>query len=152
MSSFQKNVLLVEDEPAHAEMVIRNFSGVDGIKLVHVENGQQALDYLFRRHEFSDPAASPFPSLVLLDLRLPKVSGMEVLEVIKSNEKLCRIPVIILSTSDADHDMQKAYGLHANSYLAKPFDYAEFSKMMKSVSDYWLVLNKVCQADEVGSP
>jgi CheY-like chemotaxis protein len=139
-------ILLVEDDPAHAEIVRRNF--VDfrivnrPVQLVHVADGQQALDYLFRRAEFQDPNQSPRPNLILLDLRLPKVDGLEVLKTAKANAGLASIPVVVLTTSSAEADMASAYGNHANSYLVKPMDLSQFSKLMDSLSFYWLVWNQ----------
>jgi len=136
-------ILLVEDDPAHAEIVRRNF--VDfrmANRLVHVADGQAALDYLYRRAEFSNPDHSPRPSLILLDLRLPKIDGLEVLKNIKSDPDLGRIPVVILTTSAAETDMVKAYDNHANSYLVKPVDLPQFVALMKALGYYWLAWNE----------
>ena len=136
-------VLLVEDEPAHAEIVRRNF--VDfcpANRLVHVADGQAALDYLFRRAQYRDPERSPRPALVLLDLRLPKVDGLEVLRTIKTDPTLCRIPVVILTTSAAETDVAKAYDSHANSYLVKPVDFPRFVALMETLGRYWLTWNE----------
>jgi CheY-like chemotaxis protein len=139
-------VLLVEDEPAHAEIVRRNFLNFRivnrPIELVHVDDGQKALNYLFRREEFHDPSLSPRPNLILLDLRLPKVDGLEVLTTIKSDADLALLPVVVLTTSAAEADMAKAYGNHANSYLVKPMDLSLFRKLMDDLSLYWLVWNQ----------
>lgn len=135
-------VLLVEDEPAHAEIVKRNFASFQiPNKLVHVDNGQSALDYLYRQGEFFNPETSPRPQLVLLDLRLPKISGHEVLRKIKSDPELVSVPTVVLSTSEAEHDIRQAYQNHANSYLVKPFDFPKFAEMMRSLAEYWLVHN-----------
>lgn len=136
-------VLLVEDEPAHAEIVRRNF--VDfcpANRLVHVADGQAALDYLFRRAQYCDPERSPRPALVLLDLRLPKVDGLEVLRTVKTDPALCRIPVVILTTSAAETDVAKAYDNHANSYLVKPVDFPRFVALMETLGRYWLTWNE----------
>ena len=136
-------ILLVEDDPAHAEIVRRNFINFRmANRLMHVADGQLALDYLFRRGEFQDPAKSPQPNLILLDLRLPKVDGLEVLTTIKANPDLARIPVVVLTTSAAEMDMAKAYGNHANSYLIKPVDFPQFLKLMDALGYYWLVWNQ----------
>jgi CheY-like chemotaxis protein len=139
-------ILLVEDDPAHAEIVRRNFVNFRivnrPVQLVHVADGQQALDYLFRRAEFQDPNQSPRPNLILLDLRLPKVDGLEVLKTIKADAELARIPVVVLTTSAAEVDMAKAYGNHANSYLVKPVDFPQFLKLMDALGYYWLVWNQ----------
>jgi CheY-like chemotaxis protein len=109
---------------------------------MHVSDGQAALDYLFRQGEFQDPGRSPKPHLILLDLRLPKVDGLEVLKTVKADAGLANIPVIVLTTSSAEADMASAYGNHANSYLVKPVELPEFRKLMESLSFYWLVWNQ----------
>ncbi len=136
-------ILLVEDEEAHAEIVRRNFE-ISRIanRLIHVADGQAALDYLYRRNEFSDPAQSPRPGVILLDLRLPKVDGLEVLKIIKADPKLHKIPVVILTTSKAEADMIKAYDNHVNSYLVKPVDFTQFNQLMETFGFYWLAWNQ----------
>jgi CheY-like chemotaxis protein len=136
-------ILLVEDDPAHAEIVRRNFEGCRlANRLMRVEDGQEALDYLCRKGKFSDPEKSPRPGIILLDLRLPKVDGLEVLKIIKSDPGLARIPVVILTTSAAEADLAKAYDSHANSYLVKPVDFSQFVALMESVNYYWLAWNE----------
>jgi CheY-like chemotaxis protein len=136
-------ILFVEDDPAHAEIVRRNFeTSRVANRLIHVTDGQAALDYLNRQGEFSDPATSPRPGIVLLDLRLPKVDGLEVLRSIKSDPKLASIPVVILTTSKAEIDKVKAYVLHANSYLVKPVDFTQFCQLMETFGYYWLAWNQ----------
>jgi CheY-like chemotaxis protein len=136
-------ILLVEDDPAHAEIVKRNFeSSLIANKMHHVTDGQSALDYLFRMNGYSDPATSPRPSLILLDLRLPKVDGLEVLKRIKADPELSRIPVVVLTTSSAEYDVVKAYDSHANSYLVKPVDFPQFVALMESLGYYWLAWNQ----------
>ena len=136
-------ILLVEDDPAHAEIVQRNLGGSRvANRLIHVADGQAALDYLNRENGFSDPAAAPRPGIILLDLRLPKVDGMEVLKQLKADPKVSSIPVVILSTSQAEQDIVKAYALHANSYLVKPVDFANFTELMETFDFYWLAWNQ----------
>lgn len=136
-------ILLVEDDPAHAEIVKRNFeSSLIANKMHHVTDGQLALDYLFRQNGFSDPKTSPRPGLILLDLRLPKVDGLEVLKKIKEDADISRIPVVVLTTSSAEYDVVKAYDSHANSYLVKPVDFPQFVALMESLGYYWLVWNQ----------
>ena len=137
------NILLVEDEEAHAEIVRRNFeSSRMANRLMHVADGQAALDYLYQRNEFSDPVKSPRPGVILLDLRLPKVDGLEVLKIIKKDANLSRIPVVVLTTSNAETDVAKAYDCHANSYLVKPVDFTQFTKLMETFGFYWLAWNQ----------
>lgn len=136
-------ILLVEDDEAHAEIVRRNFETCRmANRLVHVTDGQAALDYLYRRNGYADPLASPRPGVVLLDLRLPKVDGMDVLKTVKADPDLGLIPVVILTTSKAEADMVQAYGLRANSYLVKPVDFAHFTQLMETFGYYWLVWNQ----------
>jgi CheY-like chemotaxis protein len=136
-------ILLVEDDPAHAEIVRRNFQDCRlANRLLHVSDGQAALDYLNHRSGYADPATAPRPGIILLDLRLPKVDGLEVLKGIKSDPALSSIPVVILTTSGAEMDMVKAYALHANSYLVKPMDFAKFTELMTVFGFYWMAWNQ----------
>jgi CheY-like chemotaxis protein len=135
-------VLLVEDNPDHAELVARGLGDCrTGSDIRRVSDGEEALDYLFRRGRYTDPAASPRPQVILLDLRLPKIDGLRVLSEIKENPDLRRIPVLVLSTSDADKDVISAYDLHANGYLVKPLDFGRFHEVMESLGSYWLGCN-----------
>lgn len=136
-------ILLVEDDRAHAEIVRRNFerSRVAN-ELIHVEDGQAALDYLQCQGAFAAPERAPRPDLVLLDLRLPKVDGLEVLRRVKSDPHLASIPVIVLTTSAAESDMVRAYDAHANSYLVKPVDFPQFVELLDTLGYYWLAWNE----------
>jgi len=137
------NILLVEDDDAHAEIVRRNFKECRlANQVFHVTDDQAALDYLNRRNGYSDPATSPRPGIILLDLRLPKVDGLEVLKIIKANPDLASIPTVVLTTSSTESDMVKAYGYHANSYLVKPVDFSQFTKLMEVFGHYWLAWNQ----------
>jgi CheY-like chemotaxis protein len=136
-------ILFIEDDPAHAEITMRNFKkNRITNKVIHLWDGQEALDYLFRQGKYSDPELSPVPHLILLDLRLPKVDGLEVLEKIKSVENLKSIPTVILTTSMAEVDISKAYNYNVNSYLVKPMDYDKFSNLIEAFGFYWVVWNK----------
>jgi CheY-like chemotaxis protein len=135
-------ILLVEDEEAHAEIVRRNLkSSRIANRLIHVADGEAALDFVYQRNEFSDPATSPRPGIILLDLRLPKIDGLEVLQTIKEDPKLTAIPIVILTTSQAEADITKACNNHANSYLVKPVDFAQFQQLMDTFNFYWLAWN-----------
>ena len=135
-------VLLVEDEPAHAEIVKRNLEIIQiSNKLIHMTDGQTALDYLYRHNAFSDPLASPRPGLILLDLRLPKVDGLQVLKTIKDDPDLRNIPVVILTTSASEADIAMAYIYNVNSYLVKPVDFTQFSELLETICSYWLRWN-----------
>ena len=136
-------ILLVEDNPAHAEMVMRSFNLQDvTIHIQHVMDGEAALDYLNRRGSYHDSDAHPIPDIILLDLRLPKIDGFEVLQAIKAIPELLGIPVIILTTSAAEKDINRAYQYHANSYLVKPIDFHRFVQLMNDLGYYWLVWNQ----------
>ncbi|MFH0995663.1 MAG: response regulator [Pseudomonadota bacterium] len=136
-------ILLVEDDPAHAEIVRRNLETFRvANRMHHVSDGQAALDYLFRQDAFADPADSPTPDLILLDLRLPRVDGMEVLRRIKADDKLKCIPTVILTTSAAEADMVDAYAKGAGSYLVKPVNFEKFTQMMDAFGFYWLAWNR----------
>jgi CheY-like chemotaxis protein len=136
-------ILLVEDDPSHAEIVLRNFeNSLIANRIEHVSDGQDALDYLYRSNGFSEPGMSPRPGVILLDLRLPKVDGLDVLKIIKTDPHLRTIPVVVLTTSAAETDIARAYEYHANSYLVKPVDFHQFADMMKSFVYYWLAWNQ----------
>lgn len=136
------NVLLVEDDPAHAELIIRSLEDHPlSNEIHHLADGEAALDYLFRRGDYGGSEEYPRPHVVLLDLRLPKVDGLEVLEKIRASAELDDIPVVVLSTSRAESDVNQAYRLHANSYLVKPLDFATFTKLMDDFGFYWLGWN-----------
>jgi len=135
-------ILLVEDNVAHAELVSRGLGDHRVANhLLHVSDGEAALDYLFRRGKYADPRHSPRPHVILLDLRLPKVDGLEVLRQIKTSPELSKIPVVILTTSAAERDVARAYEERANSYLVKPVDFAKFTELMNELGYYWLAWN-----------
>lgn len=147
MSSEPILVMLVEDNADHAELVIRTMENHHiPTRIQHFTDGESALDYLMRRSGFKDANASPLPHIVLLDLRLPRVDGLEVLRTIKREEGLKNIPVVILTTSEAEKDMMLAYNNHANSYLVKPVGFEDFSNLMNDLGIYWLGWNKQTRA------
>ncbi len=134
-SKEKPRILLVEDNPGDIRLTQEAFkeSSLD-IQLDVVTDGEMAIDFLFKRNQFS---SSIRPNIVLLDLNLPKKNGIEVLKEVKVDESLKKIPVIVLTTSDADHDISKAYSLHANCYILKPVDFDDFAKVIKLVELYW---------------
>ncbi len=143
MKSKRLKIVLIEDNPDHAELIKMGLedSGVD-MQLEHLEDGEEALHYLNREGEYAESEEWFRPDLVLLDLRLPKVDGLTVLQQIKSNKTLRRIPVVILTTSSADKDVNMAYDRYASSYLVKPIIFEEFSRMMRSLGVYWTKYSK----------
>ncbi|MCP4661636.1 MAG: response regulator [bacterium] len=135
-------ILLVEDNAAHAMLVIRSFEDHRVANNIHhVSDGEAALDYLFRRGVYTDPQKSPRPHLLLLDLRLPKIDGLEVLKEIRTAREFDSMPVVVLTTSHAEVDVCKAYEHHANSYLVKPLDFDKFTQLMDDLGFYWLGWN-----------
>lgn len=136
------HILLVEDNEDHAELVIRGMRDQQVANTIHhVSDGEKALDYLFNRGAYSDALKNSRPNLVLLDLRLPRVDGLEVLKTIKTTPDLQRIPVVVLTSSDAESDIAQSYDYHANSYVVKPLDFKTFTRLMKDIGFYWLCWN-----------
>ena len=136
-------VMLVEDNVDHAELVIRTMEEHRiANKVRHFLDGQSALDYLFHRKEYADRNINPRPHVILLDLRLPRVDGIDVLKAIKESDELKAIPVVVLTTSEAEKDVARAYYNHANSYLVKPVDFRQFSELLETLVRYWMVWNR----------
>jgi CheY-like chemotaxis protein len=135
-------VMLIEDNVDHAELVLRTLEEHQIANTVrHFLDGQSALDYLFRQGDYSNLTATELPHLILLDLRLPGVDGMDVLKTIKGDPDLKSIPVVVLTTSEAEKDVARAYYNHANSYLVKPVGFEDFKKLMEDLGFYWLGWN-----------
>ncbi len=143
MRAHSLTILHVEDNPDHARLIVRCLQDSRPDDVIHlVEDGEAALDYLLRRGDYQDPATSPIPHVVLLDLRIPTLDGWEVLRTIKTSETLSAIPVVILTSSESDADIDQAYEYHANSYLVKPIDFERFDEMMSHFSSFWLRWNR----------
>ncbi len=135
------DILLVEDNPGDIRLTQEAMKEARLTNTLHVaRNGVQALDFLHQRGEF---AAAPRPDLVLLDLNLPQLSGREVLKQMKDDAELRRIPVIVLSTSEASRDVLESYDLHANCYINKPVDFDEFLRLLVSIESFWFQLVKL---------
>lgn len=136
------NVLLVEDNPQDAELTIRALKKHHlANELFHVEDGAEALDFLLGRGKYEGLETDRPPKVVLLDLKLPKVNGLEVLRTMKTNERTRAIPVVVVTSSAEDPDMQTAYDLGANSYVVKPVQFEAFIEAMSKVGIYWLMVN-----------
>lgn len=136
-------ILLVEDDEAHAMLTMRALENAKLANEIHwVADGEEAINYLFQRGEYADNGKNPRPDLILLDLRLPKLDGHEVLKEIKESDDLKHIPVVVLTTSESEGDMIQAYSNYVNSYLVKPIDFSEFSKMVRELGFYWLIWNR----------
>ena len=135
-------ILLVEDNMNDAElalMALREYNVAN--KIEHVKDGPEALEFMFRSGKYSHLDGLP-PKVVLLDLKLPKLNGLEVLKEIKNNEKTKKIPVIMLTSSREEPDIQTAYDLGANSYIVKPVEFDKFVDALKSVGYYWMLINE----------
>jgi CheY-like chemotaxis protein len=136
------HILLVEDNRMDVELTLDAFHEAKLLNTIHVaSNGQEALDYLFRRGQYADRNAFPIPNLILLDLKLPGIDGFEVLRQIKSTPILKRLPVIILTSSKEEGDRALSYDNGANSYLVKPVSFDEFLVVVREIEGYWLSLN-----------
>ena len=134
-------VLLVEDNPAEQNLARRSFQrGHIDADLRIVSDGEEALDYLFRRGKFANALNSPKPDLILLDLNIPKIDGKQVLKSIKDDKRLAIIPVIVLTTSKKEEDIVRTYELGCNSFLIKPVEVDEFIKTLRELGSYWLQL------------
>lgn len=136
-------LFLIEDDDAHAELMIRILRD-DGFAdlIFRVQDGEEALDFLFHQGKYEDTVKYPTPDIILLDLRLPKVDGHEVLSIIKKDRRLRTIPVVVLSSSDNPKDVRLATENHVNSYLTKPLDLRKFQQLLKAVGVYWLTWNR----------
>ena len=138
-----KDILLVEDNPDDVELTRIAFAEAKiANDLVVMRDGAQALDYLFARGDYADRDPADLPSIVLLDLNLPKVDGREVLQAIRANEATRSLPVVVLTTSAEPFDVEASYALGVNSYIQKPVDFERFVWAVKQVGLYWLVLNQ----------
>ncbi len=137
-------ILFAEDSEDDAMLTIRALkkSGFAN-KLHHVKNGAEAIDFMYRKGVYASRSIKEQPKLILLDLKMPKVSGMEVLEKIKSDPDLRAIPVVILTSSKEDPDIQKAYALGANSYITKPVESDNFFQAIKELGLYWMVISQL---------
>ena len=135
-------ILLVEDSPYDAELTIRELKRHHlANKLVHVKDGAEALDFIFGTGAYAGRDTSQHPKVVLLDLKLPKVDGLEVLQAIKSNDRTKTIPVVVMTSSQEQRDVVDSYHLGVNSYVVKPVDFDQFSKAVSELGCYWVLLN-----------
>ena len=125
------HLLLVEDNPDHAELIRRQLESFSAeVRLHHVEDGEAALDYLFGKNNFADRTRFPAPDMVLLDLRLPRVDGLEVLRLVKTQAGLARLPVVVLTSSDAENDEARSIDLQADGFLTKPIETETLQKIL----------------------
>jgi CheY-like chemotaxis protein len=138
----QVEILLVEDNPLDAELTIRALKkGGLANKLLWLKDGEQELDYIFRRGAYAGREDVP-PRLVLLDLKMPRVDGMEVLKSIKEDERTRRIPIVVMTSSQEERDVAHSYDMGANSYVVKPVDFSAFADIARQAGFYWLAINR----------
>ncbi|MDP3583221.1 MAG: response regulator, partial [Ignavibacteria bacterium] len=136
-------ILLVEDNLSDAELAIRSLKKSKlANKIIHVKNGKEALDFVAARNEYSSRNVGNIPSVILLDLKLPKVNGLEVLKVLKADERTKSIPVVVLTSSEQEKDIVESYKLGVNSYIVKPVDFDKFSEAVIEIGHYWVLLNQ----------
>jgi CheY-like chemotaxis protein len=138
----QIEILLIEDNHHEAELTIRSLKKHHlANKLKHIDDGAEALDFIFSRGAFSDKGISSNPKLILLDLKLPKVNGLEILQQLKADERTKMIPVVVLTSSQEERDVVESYSLGVNSYIVKPVNFESFGKAIAELGFYWLILN-----------
>ncbi len=143
MPDDEVEILLVEDNPADVELTLRALTKHNlANKVLVVGDGAEALDYLFATGSYAGRAMHEAPRVVFLDLKLPKVGGLEVLQRVKSDERTKRIPVVILTSSNEERDIVMSYELGGNSYVVKPVDFERFSEAIQELGLYWLVVNR----------
>ncbi len=139
-----KVILLVEDNPDDELLTIRALKQnrlANDIIVAH--DGVEALDYLFGTGNYAGRDLSIMPQLILLDLKLPKINGLEVLRRIREDERMTALPIVVLTSSDEEKDLIESYQLHANSYVRKPVDFTQFLEAIRQIGMYWLVLNRI---------
>ena len=143
MNKIGKKVLLVEDNPSDVALTRRAFIKCRiANELIVAEDGQEALDYLFGEGAYAGRDTADLPLVVLLDIKLPRVDGLETLQRIRADERTRRLPVVILTSSKEERDVATGYDLGVNSYICKPVDFAQFSAAIENLGMYWLVLNE----------
>ena len=141
--NYEVEILLVEDNQTDAELTIRALKKRNlANRLEWVKDGAEALDFIYATGKYAERNVNNTPKVILLDLRLPKVDGMEVLQKIKSDERTKTIPVVILTSSNEDRDITECYKLGVNSYINKPVDFDNFSETVSKLGFYWLLMNK----------
>lgn len=140
----EDEILLVEDDPGDAKLILFALAGANlPNKIHHVWDGAEALDYIFGTGAYAGRAAPRRPRLVLLDLNIPKVNGLEVLERVKADKSKSSIPVVVMTSSELDKDLEACYEFGVNSYIVKPIDFERLSEAVAQLSRYWVLLNRV---------
>jgi two-component system response regulator len=140
---YEVEILLVEDNPGDAELIIRALRKVNlANHLVHVKDGEEALDFIFATGSFSGREKKNVPRVILLDIKMPKVDGIEVLRQIKANSETKRIPVVIMTSSKEEQDIIRSYELGVNSFVVKPVAFNDFAKAVSELGLYWVLINQ----------
>jgi CheY-like chemotaxis protein len=143
MDAVEIEILLVEDNPNDAELTIRALRKQNlANRLVHLQDGEEALDFLFGTGQFKDRDIDKLPKVILLDIKMPRVDGISVLKAIKADERTRSIPVVIVTSSAMDPDIKRCYALGSNSYIVKPVEFDDFAKTISELGFYWMVVNK----------
>lgn len=143
MKNHAVEILLVEDNMDDAGLVIRSLKKNNlANNLIHLKDGAEALDFIFAKGEYSSRKVEDTPKAILLDLKMPKVDGLQVLSEIKSDERTKRIPVVIMTSSKEESDIVKSYNLGVNSYVVKPVEFDSFTKVVSELGLYWLLINQ----------
>jgi two-component system response regulator len=143
MDQMSKTILLVEDNPDDVKLTLRAFKRNNMLNpIVVARDGVEALDFLFARGAYAERAGKPPPTIVILDLKLPKLDGLEVLRAMRADERTKFIPVVILTSSKEQQDLMQGYALGANSYVRKPVDFTEFMEAVRILGIYWLMTNQ----------
>jgi len=143
MNSRKVEILLVEDNPDDVELTLRALGKRNLVnKIIVVSDGAEALEFIFATGAYAEREIKNKPRVILLDLELPKVNGIEVLGKIKSDERTKNIPVVVLTSSQEEQDMVESYKLGVNSYIVKPVDFDQFSRVVSELGFYWVLLNK----------
>jgi len=148
MHTRKAHVLLIDDEEAHTLLIRRLLANSGWVSRIDVVcDGEQALDYLFHRGAYANPAQYPTPRFMLLDLKLPRIDGLQVLAEVKAHPVLCKIPVVVLTTSEHPQDVERAYRFHANSYITKPVSFKLLEEIIDRIGYYWSQINEVPWAE-----
>jgi DNA-binding response OmpR family regulator len=143
MNQNQVELLLIEDNPHEAELTIRNLNKHNiANKLMHIDDGADALDFIFSKGKYAGTKTTFAPKVILLDLKLPRVDGLEILKQIKSDERTKMIPVVVLTSSKEEKDIIESYKLGVNSYIVKPVNFNSFAKAVAEIGLYWMILNQ----------
>lgn len=138
-----RTILLVEDEPSDAALLTRGFEKAKVANpIIHLANGDEVLRYLAAKGEYADRVKYPLPAVILLDLKLPGATGMQILQWMRAQGEIKRIPVVVLTSDDSPRTIDAAYDLGANSYLVKPGNAAEIARMVQAIQQYWVKLNE----------